>query len=157
MTSLRECWSRTEAHLRRAHAVAGAPPLVDFDEVLAHNELELAADVLVDFGDERDDRPREFWEALTCAYDSMQLGDKAKRCRFRMYEAEHGFVEARLVLTATVDGGRTHPVVTDYRPDWNLGTCTESGEPEINGAPITVEDAPSIVPGGAGLVRLHPL
>lgn len=87
----------------------------------------------------------------------MELGDKAKRCRLRIYEAKHGFVEARLTLTATENGGRTHPVFTDYRPDWNIGNRTESGEMEINGARITLEDAQSIPPGGTGLVRLHPL
>ncbi|MBK7586147.1 MAG: hypothetical protein IPI67_38935 [Myxococcales bacterium] len=87
----------------------------------------------------------------------MELGDQATRCRFRSCEAEHGFVEARLALTATEDGGRSHPVFTDYRPDWNIGNRTESGEVESNGAPITLEDARSIPPGGIGTVRLPPL
>ena len=157
MTSLRESWKRTEAHLRRAHEAAGSPVLADFHDCLDQNELELAADVLADFGDAREDLAQGFWEALRCAYENMKLDDRAKRCRLRIYEAEHGFVEARLTLTATEDGGRTHPVFTDYRPDWNIGNHTESGEMEINGAPITLEDAQSIPPGGTGVVRLHPL
>lgn len=157
MSALTESWKRTEAHLRRAHEAAGSPVIVDFQDYLDHNEFELAADVLADFGDEREDLAQGFWEAPKYAYENMELGDKAKRCRFRIYEAEHGFVEARLTLTATEDGGRTHPVFTDYRRDWNIGNRTESGEMEINGAPITLEDAQSIPPGGTGLVRLHPL
>ncbi len=157
MTSLRESWKCTEAHLRRAHESAGCPALVDFHDYLDHNELELAADVLADFGDEREGLARQFWEALELAYENMELGNKAKHCRFRIYEAEHGFVEARLSVTATEEGGRAHPVFTDYRPDWNIGNRTKSGEMEINGAPITIEDAQSIPPGGTGLVRLHPL
>lgn len=39
---------------------------------------------------------------------------------------------------------------------WGLYGC-ESREPEINGAPITLEGAQSIPPGGTGLGRLHPL
>jgi len=157
MTSLRESWKRTEAHLRRAHEAAGSPVIADFHDYLDHNELEVAADVLADFGDEREDLAQEFWEALKYAYENMELGDKANRCRFRIYEAEHGFVEARLTVTATDAGGKTRPIFTDYRPDWNIGNRTESGEMEINGAPITLEDAQSIPPGGTGLVRLHPL
>jgi hypothetical protein len=131
--------------------------ITDFHDYLDHNELELAADVLADFGDEREDVAPGFWEALKYAYEDMELGDKAKRCRFRIHEAEHGFVEARLTLTTTEDGGRAYPVFTDYRPDWSIGNRTESGEMEINGAPITLEDAQSIAPGGTGLVRLHPV
>jgi hypothetical protein len=48
-------------------------------------------------------------------------------------------VEARLTLTPTADGGRKHPVFTDYRPDWNIGNRAESGETEINGAPSGTE------------------
>lgn len=157
MSTLAESWKRTEAHLHRAHESAGSPLLAEFHDYLVHNELELAADVLADFGDEREELSKAFWEALKYAYENMKLGDKAKRSRFRIYEAEHGFVEARLTLTATEDGGRLHPFFTDYRPDWNIGNRTESGELEINGAPITLEDTQSIPPGGTGLVRLHPL
>jgi len=157
MTGLQESWKRAEAHLLRAHESAGLPVVADFHDYLDNNELELAADVLADFGDDRDGLPQAFWEALAYAYENMELGHKAKRRRFRMYEAEHGFVEARLRLTATEDGGRSHPIFTDYRPDWNIGNRTHSGELELNGAPITLEDALSIPPGGTGLVRLHPL
>ena len=62
MTSLRESWKRTEAHLRRAHQSAGSPTLADCHDYLDHNELELAADVLADFGDEREDLEQQFWE-----------------------------------------------------------------------------------------------
>ena len=157
MSTLRESWKRTEAHLRRAHESAGSPAIAEFQDYLDHNELGLAADVLADFGGQREDLAQEFWEAMKCAYENMELGDEAKRCRFRIYEAKYGFVEARLTLTATEAGGRTHPVFTDYRPDWNIGNRTENGDLEINGAPITLEDAQSIPPGGTGLVRLHPL
>jgi hypothetical protein len=157
MTILRESWKRAEAHLRRAHELADRPALDELEDYLGHNELELAANVLADFGDEHGHQSRAFWEALMYAYEDLERGDKAKRCFFRIYEAEHGFIEARLTLLPPEDGGRARSVFTDYRPDWNIGNRTDSGEMEINGAPITLEDAPSIRPGGTGLVRLHPL
>jgi hypothetical protein len=158
MTNLRESWKRTEAHLRRANECAGDSGLEAFHGYLSHNEFELAADVLADFGDgKQGELPPAFWDALWYAYENMKLADKATLCRFRRHEAEHGFVEARLTLVKTEDGGRAHGVFLDYRPNWNTGTRTESGENELNGAPITVEGATSILPGGTGLVRLHPL
>lgn len=85
------------------------------------------------------------------------MDDNTQFDRFRRYQAEHGFVEARLTLTATEDGGRIHPIYSDYRPDWNIGNRTEAGELEINGAPITLEGKGSLAPGETGVVRLHPL
>lgn len=157
MTDLADSWNRTTAHLRAAHDAASAPTLATFDEYLSHTELELAADVLVDFGDERGDLTTAFWDALRSAYDEMGLERRAKHCRYRMYEAKHGFVEAQLTLRPTDAGGRKRAISSDYRPDWNLGKRTATGEMEISGAPVTLEDAESISPGGSGRVRLHPL
>ncbi len=158
MTSLQESWKRTEGHLLRAHQSAEAPPIDDFHEYLAHNELELAADVLTEFGDADETLPPGFWEALTDAYANMGLDRKAARCQLRTFEAKHGFVEARLTLVHTDAGGRLHPISDDYRPDWNIGNRTTSGDKqELNGARVTLEDARVIPPGGTGCVRLHPL
>jgi hypothetical protein len=156
MTDLRESWERTRAHLLRAASVAGAQHLETFEGYLDHNELALAADVLEDLGNERGDLPRPFWEALASAYENMQEGASVTRCRFRIQEIEHGFVEAQLTLSPTSAGGRSTPILTDYRPDWNLGTRTASGEPLLTGATVALEDARAIAPGGSGLVRLHP-
>jgi hypothetical protein len=90
------------------------------------------------------------------AYENMSHDDEAKRCHWRTLEAKHGFVEARLTLSATADGGRSEANFTDYRPDGNIGNRTASGAMESNGAPLTLEDAPSMPPGGTGVVRLHP-
>lgn len=51
MSALTDSWKRTRAHLRRAHESAGSSAIGDFHDYLDHNELELAADVLADFGD----------------------------------------------------------------------------------------------------------
>jgi hypothetical protein len=83
--------------------------------------------------------------------------DRALMCGFRVDEAKFGFLEARLTLLATSDGGRSKPIFSDYRPDWNVGNRLESGEVEINGARVSLGGATSIPPGGSGVVRLHPL
>jgi hypothetical protein len=157
MTDLRKSWALTTAHLSRAAAMALDQDLSTFREYLDHNELQLAADVLVELGTEHGNRPRSFWEALGYACDNMGLPKRAVLCRFRIYEAEHGHVEARLTLRATAEGGRKGPIFTDYRPDWNVGNRTETGVMEINGAPVTLEDCASLAPGETGTVRLHPL
>ena len=156
MSNLSESWRRTAIFLRRAFDAADAPPLPDFEDYLDHNELELAADVLLDFGDEQPDKSESFWTALKYAYENMGFGQQAKLCQFRIYEVANGFVEARLTL-ASQEQGRSRGISTDYRPDWNIGNRTESGEMEINGAPVTLEDASMIDPGETGVVRLHPL
>jgi hypothetical protein len=158
MRDLKDTWARTTAHLRRASTlVEGRGDLALFDEYLDHNELELATDVLAEVGDDLGDLEPPFWDALKSAYEDMGLTAKATRCRFRIYEAKHGFVEAELTLTPTEAGGKKQSISTDYRPDWNIGNVTENGELEINGAPVTLENSQPMSPGDTGLVRLHPL
>ncbi|MBI5537993.1 MAG: hypothetical protein HY898_35045 [Deltaproteobacteria bacterium] len=156
MTDLRESWARTTAHLSRAAELSTGQDLSQFREYLEHNELQLAADVLTELADEHGQLPRAFWEALQYAYENMGLEKNAKVCRFRMYEAEHGFVEARLSLLPASAGGRSNPIFTDYRPDWNIGNRTDPGELELNGARVSLEDCEHIEPGGSDVVRLHP-
>src|SRR5687768_16594528 len=98
MTNLRDSGKLTEAHLRRARESAGSPLLASFRNHLDRNELELAADVLAGFGDQREDLSQAFWEALRSAYASLELGHEAKRCHYRIEELKHGFVEARLTV-----------------------------------------------------------
>lgn len=57
---------------------------------------------------------------------------------------ERGFIEVRLTLLASDAGGRTQPIVSDYRPDWNIGGRSRTGEVELNGAPIVLQDCTSI-------------
>jgi hypothetical protein len=51
--NLQESWARTTAHLdvARAKLRPDAPGLRDYDDYLAHNELGLALDVLVQIGE----------------------------------------------------------------------------------------------------------
>lgn len=158
MTELHESWARTRTYLAAARAAVGAgSDLQSFEGYLDHNELQLAADVLLELGDDLGNLSRSFWDSLRCAYESMQLNEDAKLCRLRVYEAEHGYVEARLTLLTTAAGGRRSAIASDYRPSWSIGNRTESGEPELNDAPVTLEDHRALNPGETGVVRLHPL
>ena len=157
MSSLAESWEQTKAHLARAAELVGDSDLETFYEYVEHNELQLAADVLVEIGDEREDLPRPFWESLKWAYENMRLQSDAQACGLRMYEAEHGYVEARLTLLSTDDGGRHGPIFNNYRPSWNIGNRTPDGAVEFNDAPVTLEDCRSLLPGQVGVVRLHPM
>ncbi|HEX6240006.1 MAG TPA: hypothetical protein VFZ61_03900, partial [Polyangiales bacterium] len=67
MTDLRESGALTTAHLSRAAAMAADQDVSAFREYLDSNELQLAADVLVELGTEHGARPRSFWEALVYA------------------------------------------------------------------------------------------
>jgi hypothetical protein len=72
------------------------------------------------------------------------------------HERRFGFVRARLRLVAPEAGGLTEGVWDDYRPNWGVGERL-SGDALMAGAPITIEAADAIAPGGTGLVRLHPM
>jgi RNAse (barnase) inhibitor barstar len=156
--TLQESWSTTGRHLARAaEELRPLGGLDAFDEYLAHNELELAADVLSELGNEHENLSTRFWQAMASAYENMKLTEKAKLCTFRVLEAERGFIEARLTLMPTSDGGRATPILTDYRPSWNLGNRTAAGDVELNDARVSLEDCAMLQPGGTAMVRLHPL
>jgi len=72
------------------------------------------------------------------------------------YEAEHGFIRARMQLLATEERGRKGPIFTDYRASWDIGNTYE-GEWTINDAPVTLEDVEQLAPGEEATVRLHPI
>lgn len=69
---------------------------------------------------------------------------------------ERGYIEVRLTLLGTDAGGRSQPIVSDYRPDWNIGNRSENGDEELNGAPIVLEGRAFLAPGATGTVRLYP-
>lgn len=63
-------------------------------------------------------------------------------------------VELRVL--STEKGGRTTRILSDYRPNWDLGN-TWLGAPSINDGRVFLEDCTEIVPGGEGLARIEPL
>jgi len=64
--------------------------------------------------------------------------------------------KAELRLLATDQGGRTQPVFTDYRPNWDLGN-TWLGEPQVNDGRVVLDVGTEIPPGATGLVRIEPV
>jgi hypothetical protein len=159
MSSLTASWQRTREHLERAMQALGGPAPADVEEYLAHNELELASDCLLDVAESFRALPTGFWTALGKAYAEMGLDPKATHCRYREHETIFGYVEVRLTLWEVSSTGRRRerPIGTNYRPDWDLGNRTASGAVQINGAPVTVEDAPTLLPGDSAVARLHPI
>jgi hypothetical protein len=67
-----------------------------------------------------------------------------------------GYVRAKLRLLGTEEGGRKHPFVSGYRPQWDLGHCTEDGRVAFNDAEVWLEDELKLDPGSTAVVRLHP-
>lgn len=155
-SSLHESWERTRAHLARAAEYLHGAERAAYEDALGHNELQLAADALYEAAEARGDLPKAFWEALKYAYENQRLEREVIRCRFRMQEAEHGYVEARLRLLATGEGGRHGSIQSEYFPHWMIGNRAPDGNDEHNGARISLEDRRVLSPGEDGLIRLHP-
>lgn len=144
-----------EVLLLKAHTAAGSPRSPLFTKAIDRGDLHAAAAHLIAVADSDPPDP-SFWRAMATAVRNLQMDELGRLCHLRAYEAAHGWVEASLTLTDTHRGGRARPVFTDYRPDWDIGNRTETGQLTINGAPITLEDADKLAPGETGIVRLHP-
>jgi hypothetical protein len=80
-----------------------------------------------------------------------------EREAWERFEAEKGYIRARLRLASTEEGGRRGPLVSGYRAAWHFGDFTEDGVIVLNDAPITIEGRDWLGPGGEASVRLHPL
>lgn len=153
-------WEITRVHLAAARSLLPptlfqGPPLLEVAEFLDHNELELAMDELALLSDQFP-APPAFWEALRAAAANMGLADRERDLDWRLSEAKWGYLRVELRLLPTSEDGRKTPFRSGYRPDWDIGNSYE-GRSTINGAPVTIEDRPSLLPGETGVVRLHPL
>lgn len=62
----------------------------------------------------------------------------------------------RLRLVPTAENGRQSPIISDYRPTFDLGNRWR-GEPMLNDGRIMLLDAESIAPGAEGSARIDPL
>jgi hypothetical protein len=76
--------------------------------------------------------------------------------RFDALEREHGYVRARLRLTATESGGKKRSIRSGYRPQWDLGFRTEDGEIAYCDAQVRLLSIETLAPGAEAEVRLHP-
>ncbi|HEY4179503.1 MAG TPA: DUF5063 domain-containing protein [Kofleriaceae bacterium] len=66
------------------------------------------------------------------------------------------FFRVRLRLLAAGEGGRSKPIFSGYRPDWDLGNSW-LGQPTINGGQVFLEDRDELAPGAEGLARIEPI
>ncbi len=130
-------------------------PRADLDDYLAHDEWEVALDVLLDRGD---DFPAttSFFRLLEEAAHRMRLARSAAWCAWRRREVLHGVIRAELRLIAGVRRAAI-PGAGLVRSLWDIGLVTPAGTPELAVALIWVEYALDLPPGGSGPVRLAPL
>ena len=73
------------------------------------------------------------------------------------------WIDARLSVVATADGGRKHGICTGYRACWDNGDTLATGDTHFHDAPVAVDGEELITfgecwvhPGETGQVRLHP-
>jgi hypothetical protein len=72
------------------------------------------------------------------------------------FERTHGvLIRVRFHLTSTEDGGRSRPVLSDYRSTWDIG-ATYEGKPMQTDARLFLEDVDALLPGEVAVVRIHP-
>ncbi|WCD91119.1 hypothetical protein KPP03845_200080 (plasmid) [Streptomyces xanthophaeus] len=130
----------------------------DVWEYLAHDEWEVALDLLEELGDVRP-LPLSFWETLATAAEQMRLEKSAAWCHWRAFETRHGTLRADLTLRPATEARRQTPIsgAGVLRPMWNIGHRTATGEPVLNIARLWVEFTPFLEPGGHASVRLAPL
>ena len=65
-------------------------------------------------------------------------------------------LDVRLRLLPTEAGGRSRPIGSDFRADWDLKR-TWNGEPTLNGAPVWLPEDRVLAPGEEGAATLKPI
>ncbi|WP_455358672.1 hypothetical protein [Streptomyces sp. SYSU K21746] len=129
----------------------------DVWDYLAHDEWEVALDLLQELGGSR--VQPGFWDEMERAAGQLGLERSRAWCRWRSYEAGAGIIRADLVLRSAGESFRRTPIpgAGILRPMWDIGTCRDEGESELRIAAMWVEFAPELPPGGRAAVRLLPL
>ncbi|MEW2070112.1 hypothetical protein [Streptomyces sp. NPDC007346] len=130
----------------------------DVRECIAHQEWEMALDILIEIGD-LFPVSVEFWELLAEAARQMTLDRSRRWCQWRGWEVRHGTVRATLSLLGPEEGGRRSAFAGDgrLRPLWDIGRRTADGKPALGIARLWVEFAKGLGPGETADVRLAPL
>ncbi|WP_103890082.1 hypothetical protein [Actinacidiphila yanglinensis] len=128
----------------------------DVWDYLAHDEWEVALDLLEELGDVHP-LPLVFWQTLATAAEQMRLDRSAAWCHWRCFETRNGIIRADLTLRPAHEARRQTPFsgAGVLRPTWNIGAPT--GEPDLHIAALWVEFMPVVEPGGRATVRLAPL
>ncbi|MFG2286932.1 hypothetical protein ACGFOU_12850 [Streptomyces sp. NPDC048595] len=139
-------------------ATQGDLTLADVWDHLAHDELEVALDLLQELGGVGT-LPPAFWEALGDAAGRLGLGRSQAWCWWRFQEARVGTIRAELLLSPLGETFRRTPMpgAGVLRPMWDIGNLAPDGRPALNIAGLWVEFAPELPPGGRATVRLLPL
>jgi hypothetical protein len=83
---IEKSWRLTTRHLNAARLELKQHNLHNYDEWLAHNELELAFDELENIGN-GGPVSRKFWLEMLAAAESMKLQDHMARCRMKLKES----------------------------------------------------------------------
>ncbi|CQR59841.1 hypothetical protein [Streptomyces leeuwenhoekii] len=130
----------------------------DIWDYLAHDEWEIALDLLEEFADGRS-LPLAFWEKLAEAAEQLHLERSAAWCHWRCSEIRNGVIRAELTLRPAGEGRRTTPIpgAGVLRPMWDIGHLSPTGERAVSIAALWVENMPVLAPGGQATVRLVPL
>lgn len=125
---------------------------------LAHDEWEVALDLLEELGDVHP-LPFDFWQTLATAAEQMRLDRSAAWCHWRCFETRDGIIRADLTLRPAHEARRQTPFSGSgvLRPMWNIGGSTPTGDPDLHIAALWAEFMPVMEPGGRATVRLAPL
>ncbi|MFF5702204.1 hypothetical protein ACFY7H_06845 [Streptomyces sp. NPDC012794] len=130
----------------------------DVWEYLAHDEWEVAFDLLEELRGERS-APSGFWEELGRAAGMLRLERSREWCRWRGAEARVGVIRAELALRPAGETFRRTPIpgAGVLRPMWDIGNRRDDGTCELDIAVLWVEFADDLAPGARAPVRLLPL
>ncbi|CAL9272048.1 hypothetical protein GCM10010385_17760 [Streptomyces geysiriensis] len=139
-------------------ATANDLSLRDVWDCLAHDDWQVALDVLEEFGDGRP-LSSAFWDRLAEAAERLGLERSAAWCHWRSAETRSGMIRADLTLRPAAEARRSTPIPGHgvLRPMWDIGIPAPTGGLSVSVAALWVEDLPWLEPGGRATVRLVPL
>lgn len=125
---------------------------------LAHDEWEVALDLLQELGDAWT-APVGFWDELERAAEALGFERSRQWCRWREAETRSGVIRADLALLPAGEGPRSTPIPGGgvLRPMWDTGERKGGGVPALDIARVWVEFARELAPGARAPVRLLPL
>ncbi|MBV7244532.1 hypothetical protein [Streptomyces sp. MW-W600-10] len=125
---------------------------------LAHDEWEVALDLLQELGDAWT-APVGFWDELERAAEALGFERSREWCRWRATETRSGVIRADLALLPAGEGPRSTPIPGGgvLRPMWDTGERKSGGVAALDIARVWVEFARELAPGARAPVRLLPL
>ncbi|MFC9478471.1 hypothetical protein [Streptomyces griseus] len=125
---------------------------------LAHDEWEVALDLLQELGDAWT-APVGFWGELAHAAEALGFERSREWCWWRETETRSGVLRADLALLPADEGPRSTPIPGGgvLRPMWDTGGRRDDGASALDIARVWVEFARELAPGARAPVRLLPL